>query len=273
MMDLTDERPLPGLGLMNGFDETTMEQTLLLTATITPPPDAINLVRNDPKVRLGDYLGALEFYLKQPNDIIRSILFVDNSNSDLSELRRLADRYPGKKVEFIGFFGLDYPAPYGRGFGESRLMDYAFDHSETIAGLRPEDRIWKSTGRFKVTNIGTMIRKAPKVYDVYCDMRNRPAYWVDMRIFSCTKEGFRKVFYGIGERLREDVDKYAAEHYLREILEEKSTEARIIPRFRTHPFVEGFAGAFNTNFAHGTYNKSKNYIRVLSRIFAPNLWI
>jgi hypothetical protein len=250
-----------------------MEQTLLLTATITPPPDATALVRTDPLARLVDYLQALEFYLKQPDHAVRRILFVENSASDLTELRRLAARFP-KEVEFVSFFGLDYPSSYGRGHGEFKLMDHAFDHSEMIRSLGPKDRIWKATGRLQLTNIVTMIQTAPRDYDLYCDFRDRPTRWMDLRFHSFTKKGYDKVFRGIASRIRDDLNNgEPCELIMREILAERASGARIIPRFRRQPFVEGISGAFNYNYAHGLKNKGKNYLRVLSRQLTPWLWI
>src|SRR4051812_36686201 len=113
----------------------TMGPTLLLTATITPPPGATYLARTDPGARLRDYLWAFDFYVNLPNKVIGRIVFVENSGGDLSELRRLAEQHPEKEIEFISFFGLDYPPEYGRGYGEFKLIDHAFDHSELLARL------------------------------------------------------------------------------------------------------------------------------------------
>src|SRR3981081_4398328 len=115
---------------------------LLMTATITPPPVVTNLTRSDPVKRLLDYLWALEFYLQLPTEVLPRILFVENSGSDLSQIRELAARHPEKKVEFISFEGLAYPPAFGRSYGETKLLDYAMDNSEIIRDLKPDDVIW-----------------------------------------------------------------------------------------------------------------------------------
>ncbi len=258
-----------------------MDPTLLLTATITPPSDVKDLVRVDPVARMGDYIETLTFYLELPDDVLRRIVFVENSNSDMGKLRELAGRYPSKRVEFLGFFGLDYPGKYGRGYGEFKLLNYAFDHSEMIAGLGPEDHVWKGTGRLKLKNIAEMIQTAPKEYDLYCDLRNRPSRWMDMRYYSVTKGGYRRIFHDNLENTREDlIHPFApdqehwvvTEQLMRELVERKFGQARIVPRFRTQPIIEGISGRRDTNYANGFKNQIKNGLRTMTRKLVPSLW-
>src|SRR3982074_3006340 len=157
--------------------------TLLMTATISPPGVVTNLVRTNPAQRLQDYLWALEFYLQLPTEILPRIVFVENSGSDLSQLGELAARHPEKEVEFVQFDGLAYPPEYGRGYGETKLLDYAIDHSEIICRLNPDDIIWKATGRLRLLNFAVMNSSAPMSFDLYCDFKNYPMRWVDMRFF------------------------------------------------------------------------------------------
>ena len=258
-----------------------MDPTLLLTATITPPADVIGLTRVDPVARMGDYLAMLTFYLELPEDVLRRIVFVENSQGDLGPLRELAARYPKKEVEFLTFFGLDYPGRYGRGYGEFKLLNYAFDHSEQIARLGPEDKIWKGTGRLKLVNFAQMAKNAPPSYDLYCDLRNRPARWMDMRYYSVTKPGYRAIFYDELENCREDIihpfapdqlHKVVTEELMRELVGRKLGTHRIIPRFRTQPIVEGFSGYNGINYAQGFKNNFRTAVRVATRKLAPGLW-
>jgi hypothetical protein len=249
-------------------------RTLLLTATITPPPDAVKLARTDPTARLNDYLQALEFYLKLPDDSIDRIVFVENSTSDLSRLRALAYRYPNKQVEFISFYGLDYPAAYGRAFGEARLIDYAFDHSDILYRVGDDEPIWKGTGRLRLTNIAGMLRRAPSDYQLYCDLRNVKAQWMDQRFYSFTPFGYRAILKDIGARLREDLhNTLAAETLMYRLVITHVGPGRVVPRFRTQPFIAGISGFGNTDYGRGFKNGMKDYAKVLSRRFRPGYWI
>jgi hypothetical protein len=159
-------------------------------------PDRFGL-RSDPKVRLQDYIEALDFCLQIPDEAIGAIVFVENSTSDLSELRRIAGKNSAAEVGFVGFNGLDYPTAYGRAFGEFSLTDYAFEHSEPINCLRPDDRLWKATGRWRMLNIEEMVAHAPKAYDLFCDLRDWPRGFMELRVYSATKDGYRRLLQGL----------------------------------------------------------------------------
>jgi hypothetical protein len=106
---------------------------LLMTATITPPDHVPFLQRIDPHVRLQDYEKALKFYLSLMNRCIDSIIFAENSNSDVSVLQAIVDQAGvNEQVEFIVFDGLDYPPSYSRAYGEFKLIDYVMNNSQLI---------------------------------------------------------------------------------------------------------------------------------------------
>jgi len=252
----------------------TTGQTLLLTATITPPADAVKLARTDPAARLGDYLQALQFYLRLPDDSIDRIVFVENSGSDVSKLRALAYRYPNKQVEFVTFYGLDYPAAYGRAFGEARLIDYAFEHSDILYQVEDDEPIWKGTGRLRLTNLAHMLRRAPRDYQLYCDLRNVNAQWMDQRFYSFTPFGYRALLKNTAEQLREDLhNTLAAETLMYRHVIKHVGPGRVVPRFRSQPFIAGISGFGNTDYGRGFKNHVKDYLKVCSRRLRPSYWI
>ena len=70
--------------------------SLILTATINPGgmPD---LVRKDVEVRLNDYKKSFEFWIKKPS--IKKMIFIENSNYDLTFFHDLAKKYQNKDKE------------------------------------------------------------------------------------------------------------------------------------------------------------------------------
>ena len=87
-----------------------MKNYLLMTATVTPPVGESVLTRTDPSMRLNDYIEAFKYYLSDQITAIDGIIFVDNSNHPLEEIRSLAQSYKGaKQIEILSFYGLDYP--------------------------------------------------------------------------------------------------------------------------------------------------------------------
>lgn len=244
-----------------------------MTATITPPAGAPQLVRTDPADRLRDYDAALTFYLGLIGRGLDRILFVENSASDLTALRERCEKLGhAGAVEFISFQGLDYPAAHGRGYGEFRLMDYGTEKSQTLASFTDHDILWKITGRYICRNLLQMIRTSRKSFDLYCDLKSHPMPWMDLRLFAFTRGGYDRYLRGIYRELSELKLSASPETFMRRHIGNQLATSHIIPRFRTEPIIDGIRGNDGRNYSQGR-NRSKYAIRVIARKVAPFLWI
>ena len=256
-----------------------MPRTLLLTATITPPAGVPSLVRTDPALRLRDYLAAFEFYLKVPTAVLPRIVFAENSNSDITPFQELADRVGGgKQVHITTHPGLDHPPAHGRGYGEMKLVDRIMTEYPPVASLPADALIWKGTGRYLLTNIARLVRSAPARYDLYCDLKDRPRPWFDMRFFSFSVAGYRRLLLGRYHDLREDQCARPGQTWsnpeavLRAAIAPHLGEPGIYPRFKVEPFVDGVRGWDNRSYVSGK-NLAKFYVRSAARVVAPRCWI
>ena len=248
-------------------------RVLFLTATITPPAGAPELVRTDPAVRLADYDAALSFYLKLLGHGLDNILFVENSNSDVSKLvDRCAQAGQAEKVEFVSFYGLDYPPEYGRGYGEMRLLDHGIEHSQLLKTLGEDAIIWKMTGRYVCRNLLKMFRSSPAKFDLYCDLKDRPMPWMDLRLFAFTRAGHEQILKGTYTRLARSELRAAPEKEMRRYVGQLLKTHAIVPRFRTEPIIEGIRGNDGRNYARGK-NLAKYGLRAVARKVAPFIWI
>jgi hypothetical protein len=248
------------------FDHRS-SNVFLLTATIQPPPGVPGLDRTDPTDRMNDYVRALEFYCNMPESIVTRIIFVENSNSDLSPLRDVVARAKASnRVEFLSFNGLDHPSSYGRGYGEFKLLDHAVDYSSTLADAPSTSVLWKITGRYRVLNLARIIRGAPKDFELYCDTRKWPMQWVDLRIFGCTIGGYQRLLKGIYPQLNETLINMAPEQYLFSIITTLAQSQKIVTRFNNEPLVDGIRGKDSQNYASGL-NFIKYLLRSSRRIF------
>lgn len=238
-----------------------MNNTLLLTATIRPPPGAPNLHRIDPRQRMNDYIHALDFYCRLPKEIIPRIVFVENSASNLSPLQEVVLKANALgRVEFLSFDGQDHPPQYGRGYGEFKLLDYAMEHSYTLGSANVDDVLWKVTGRYRVLNLVTLVHTAPSDFQLYCDIRDWPIPWVDLRIFGCTVSGYQYLLRGIYSQLKANVINMAPEQYLRPSIGELAKSHRVVTRFRREPRVDGIRGVDSKN-----YSSRSNLLKYLFR--------
>ena len=206
------------------------------------------LQRVDPGDRLTDYERALAFYLGLPTTVVDRVVFAENSDSDLSSLERLAERAgAGKDVEPPL---LRRPRLSGRtrarGGGETRLIDTALERSRLLGALPADEPFWKVTGRLRFTNIDRLIATAPSGPELYIDFRRFPRRWVDIRIFACTPRTFRELFVAREPLMRQNElerSGYSApEERLFEELLPLRERARVAPRLRLEPRVEGYSG-------------------------------
>ena len=248
-------------------DRARRANILLMTATITPE-NAPELARTDPALRLDDYREALTFYIGQIGVAIDGIVFVENSDSDVSSLTALAaGRGVGDRVEFIANYGThSYPGRH-RAYGESKLLDHAMATSRLIAAAGDRAVVWKITGRYRVRNLAQMVRTAPPAFDLYCDIRNRPMAWLDLRFMAWTRSGYDRFLRDIAERLGTEPRETVMHGYI-SVLKDPA----IVRRYRAEPLVDGLRGWDDQHYAKGRA-RMKYWVRVASRRLLPFLWI
>ena len=250
---------------------------LVMTATIAPPHGAPELARSDPRLRLTDYCDALRFYLNLPDHTLHKLLFIDNSNSDLSTLEAIASEVHHRtKVEFIKFQGNDHPPEFGKGYGEFKLIDYGMAHSTIISA---EDYVWKVTGRLRLLNLQQLIETAPVDYNIYCDLRHLLLIgdklggndWMDLRVFSWSNLGYDLYLRNRYELLKPEVTG-SPEQYFYKVMRAEDKSAGIVPRFRIQPNIAGFGGRLNVDYQSNSY-RLKNGLRQVARQIAPWIWL
>jgi hypothetical protein len=246
---------------------------LLLTATITPPAGVPSLARIDPDQRLQDYEQALAFYLPLVGRCIDEIIVAENSSSDISSLRALAECSGlTDQVEFLVFDGLDHPVEYGRGYGEFRLIDHVMAHSRVVQTRGSPVTIWKVTGRYIVRNLCRIIERRPRAFDLYCNVRNWPRRWADMYLLAWSAAGYKALIRGSCEQLKETENRGSPEVRFRDLVESAAVGLKVIPRFTITPLIEGVRGLDNRAYSRGR-NLLKFYLRSAMRRTAPWLWV
>jgi hypothetical protein len=224
-------------------------------------------------LRRADYEQALHFYLRLAGGPVDAIVFAENSNADVSSLQALAQRAGlADRVEFVVFDGLNHPPAYGRGYGEFKLIDHVQRNSETLQRLGEDTLVWKVTGRYVVRNFERIISRRPRAVDVYCNFRDWPGRWADMYLLAWSPRGYRQLLAGIGEHLREDVNRSSPEVRFRDVVEAAPPWLKVVQRFRVTPLIDGVRGADNRSYSRGK-NLVKFYLRSACQTVAPWLWV
>ena len=260
--------------MQNRSKQIARPNILLMTATITPPDGVPFLARTDPQARLKDYEESLKFYTSLIGKGVDAIVFAENSNSDVSTLRTIVKQAGiSHEVEFLVFYGLDYPPAHGRAYGEFKLIDYVMDHSQIIAH-QTEAFIWKVTGRYLVRNLAQIVAHQPAHCDIYCNFRKIPKLWADMFLMGWTKLGYQKCLHGIYPRLKSSYEtcNLHPEEVLIGLLEQVDRSVKIAKRINPAPLINGVRGSDNAHYLKGK-NLFKMHLRNFGRFLFPWLWI
>lgn len=238
---------------------------------MTPPDGVPALKRTDPAQRLQDYAEALQFYLPLLGSTFESIVFAENSASDVTSLQKLVfDARAERHVEFLSFAGLDHPASYGRGYGEFKLVDYAMEHAHS---LRDDAFVWKCTGRYQIKNIAKLVKRRPLV-DIYCHFRNYPQRLCELFLLSFNSRGHKYAIKGMYEHLRNDIIPGVhsnEEIAFRQQVDRFPTDISIQRRFRVTPIISGTRGWDNSHYSGEWHPKIA--LRRTARVLTPWVWI
>ena len=245
---------------------------VLLTATVVAPSDARNLARKDTSLRLQDYLRAFDFYLAElARGAFDALVLCENSGFDLAPFANKV-RHAGlqDRVELIGFFGLDHPSSYGRGYGEFKLVDHAMQHSALVARLGPQVRVWKVTGRYIIRNIARLVTSQPAQADLYCHCRNLPYAWLDMYLMRWNLVAYTGLIRGVYRSLQQDASPTSAEVRFRALLDRPHAALRVVRRFRHVPQIEGIRGFDNRSYGAMRVRRA---VRAMAQRLAPWIWV
>ena len=247
---------------------------LLMSATLVPPTAAV--ARADPGDRLNDYLDALRYYLALPATVIDRILFIDNSDSDLTPLAELVKNFPhDKDVELISFQGNDHPYQRGKAYGEFKLMDFGLAQT-TLFG--PDDIVWKTTGRLKFLNLPAMTARCRMLlFDILCDLHNVP--WVgsgkwrnyqtmDLRVFAFRRRAYDGLLHDLWRAHESGFD---GDFMYRHIVQNRQN-FRIIPRFPLQAQLQGISGRHQRDYRSGS-QRIKDGVRGAMRTLVPGIWL
>ena len=244
-------------------------QVIFLTATVSPRSGTHDLARSDSDVRRRDYLDAFQFYA----DVVRRnpdyrLLMVENSGADLAEFENFAAHAGiAGRTECISYTASENPA-CNRLYLEGGLILEAVKRSRLIA--LPGARIWKVTGRYLIENIESLVRKRPKDFDIYLNLRNYPSQIVDFYFAGFSRRGLEAVIARIWDRLQIVPP---GESILRQAIDSgQYADLTLVKRMNVVPFIRGRRGHDNRRY-DGVTQIAKYWVRVAMNAVAPRLWI
>lgn len=140
---------------------------VLLTATVRPATDRV--VHSDPRARLTEYVHALRWWSSFDPELIRGIVWVDNSGwGDLAEVEDAA-RHSPIPVEVIRVPARQPPPGIHYGYSELAMIRDAIKQSQLLSGW--DGPIVKATGRLTFSNVPKLLEKLPTGVEFAGDSR------------------------------------------------------------------------------------------------------
>ncbi|WP_051195118.1 hypothetical protein [Pseudobutyrivibrio ruminis] len=166
------------------------ECVILLTGTINTSSKVPFLSLSNADERRTQYIDAIRFYITKSK--VKKIVFCENSGEECPpSIKQLAKNHR-VDFEWITFNGnIKKTIEYGKSYGESEILDYAF---ETSYLLKTANYFIKITGRLLVKNINVllaMIGADRNYFDAYGD---RNVEIIDSRLFAMKVDVFRLFF-------------------------------------------------------------------------------
>lgn len=214
---------------------------ILLTGCIEPK-GMLQTALNDREVRKEQYINALNFYLHKTS---HSIVFVDNSNSDISYLFKTYTQ--SGRLEYLSFNG-NTRKDRGKGYGECEIIQFALDHSKTIITSK-DKRIVKVTGRLIVKNINLIISLHSIIlnHNTIFFSINSDLSFPDSRLIIAPTS-----FYSLFLNSKEDIDDSKG-YYFEHALIDTFKKYRYISYspFYVMPQIEGMSGSTGEIYKNG----------------------
>ena len=226
---------------------------LILTATINPGnmPD---LIRKDIIMRLDDYKKSFEFWLNNSN--IKKIIFIENSNSDLSFFHELAKKHKDKEIEILSNnLNSDFDKSLGKGYGQYLCLREVFKNSQLVKNV---NYFIDVTGRHCVINFDAILEDInSNKSDIYINLSNNLKF-SDANIYAGNKDFFLN--YVLPETSKtNDKDGNIFENCIAKAVLKAVSNGLSLSKTPIYPIIDGYIGTNGKEYKYNFFKKIKLY--------------
>lgn len=254
-----------------------MKYSLLITACIEPTLSTDNsITRSDPKIRLNDYITAFRYWLSYKEDKITHIIFVENSEYDLTELKQIAtsENQYNRKIEFVQFAASPIPKGFHYGYSELEIIDKAFDLSKTILET---DFFIKVTGRLYFPSLKKLLKRIAASNLITIDFKDYKFFHIKKQYAVTTliitrNDFFLNNLYGIKSKMDDEHNSLFETIYYNFLQPLSLTNKNIVTRFPINVNPVGIGAHWNIDY-NSNKNKAYNFIRTVLKIVYPSFKI
>ncbi len=224
---------------------------LILTATIDPGnmPD---LVRNDTNTRLDDYKKSFEFWLNQSS--IKKIIFIENSNYNLSFFRNLTKNFQDKEIEILSNdLNSKFDKKLGKGYGQYLCLNEVFQKSKIVENT---NYFIDVTGRHCVVNFDDILKDIQiNKSDIYINLSNNLKF-SDTNIYAGNKDFF--INYVIPETSKtNDQQDNIFENCVAKAVLRAVADGYKLSKTPIYPIINGFIGTNGKEYKYNFFKRIK----------------
>jgi len=241
---------------MNKFDFA-----LILTCTINPV-DIPNLVRIDPKIRFDDYKKSFNFWANHPK--INKIIFIENSNYDISYFKNYA-KNKNKQIEFFSNnLNNSFNKNLGKGFGQYLSFKEIFEKSLLA---KETNYFFNVTGRHIVTNFNEIYDDIIlKKNDIYINLSDNLKF-CNTTTFGASKEFIINYFLPEAKKTSDLNDQILERNMSKAVLKAVS-DGLILSNVPVYSHLKGFIGTNGKELNFNLFKKVKlHFFRKLKTFF------
>lgn len=228
-----------------------MDFCLILTATINPG-EMPDLVRKDVITRLEDYKKSFEFWVNKSS--VKKIVFIENSNYDLSFFYNLAKQFKNKEIEILSNdLNSKFDKTLGKGYGQYLCLNEVFQNS-VIA--RNTNYFIDVTGRHCVTNFEIILEDINfNKSDIYVNLSNNLKF-SDTNIYAGNKDFFMN--YVIPETSKtNDKNGNIFENCVAKAVLKAISDGYSFSKTPIYPIIKGFIGTNGKKYKYNFFKKLK----------------
>ena len=226
---------------------------LILTATIDPG-EMPDLIRKDIEVRLNDYKKSFEFWIRNPN--IKKLIFIENSNYDLTFFHNLSKNYQSKEKEIevlSNDLNLKFSKNLGKGYGQHLCLKEVFKISSIAKNT---DYFIEVTGRHCVINFDDILND---IYlnksDIYINLSNNLKF-SDANIYAGSKKFFLN--YLIPETSKtNDMEGKIFENCVANAVLKAVSDGYTLSRVPIYAIIDGHIGTNGKKYKQNFFKKMK----------------
>lgn len=205
---------------------------IFLTSTVTPRSIKCSSGADE---RRKEYIQAIYFYLNHTNC---KVLIVDNSGYDYSK------DINHERFECLHYIGDESDEAFGKGYCETKILMYGFDHSNFI---QTSEQIVKITGRHIIKNVNKLMAQAHNVNCVYADSDLRLKY-PHSYIFIAPKAFFRNHLFPYISFMNDSNNMHFEHVFGKSILEYLNNKGKF-EEFWLPIYIIGHPGGAKVNYA------------------------